>query len=163
MPALRASRSTYSIEDRSGPDGIEDPFVGVTRCQHPGLWILLLDLARRLHPIRTGIFRSISTRSGRLAGSISSASAPSCATPTISSSGHNNYRGYDYYENMLYTQFLFCLLKRIFYDVHFVSISSRWNVLVLRKKRTISSIRTTPEIIQIVAVFSFIAPTSVAT
>jgi hypothetical protein len=38
--------------------------------------------------------------------------------------GHNNYRGYDYYENMLCTHFLFCLLKRIFDYIHLVSISS---------------------------------------
>ena len=59
--------------------------------------------------------------------------------------------------------FLSCLLKRIFYYVHFVNISSLWNVLVLRKNRIISTIKAAPEIIQIVVVLSIIAPTSVAT
>jgi hypothetical protein len=38
--------------------------------------------------------------------------------------GHNNYRGYDYYENMLCGHFLSRRLKRTFYYVHLVSISS---------------------------------------
>ena len=56
---------------------------------------------------------------------------------------HDNYCGYDDYENMFCGNFVSCLSKRNLCYAHQASISSLRNVFVLRKRRIMSQTRIT--------------------